>query len=431
MRTTSVWGARGLAALLALAALVALAPGRSWAQLAGNYSPPDVQLPLPLYSTRPDVGGLFVDAGFAFYTQSNPIKSQPVAYRGFIVSQNTFPSPDGTNATFNLKDPATGNVAFQGQFIGSRALALDTNQVTGPSSFQPGFNIEAGWKFGDGSALTIGYLWLSEESYRATATLVNTPIQSFGNQQQDTFLTSFVYNYPSDFAGPINKIQTLNPTGLPGAFVPAPGAAYGIWNGASAMTLSFIQRFQQVEATFRKPFYETENYRASAVVGPRYSWIAEKFSWVTTDLDFTGASSPIYVGTYNNQVDNHMYGVHAGLQQEWYVGGGFAAMLTTSGALFADVIREAADYQRGDRGGPENKRTVRQFNIVPEVQVTPSVMWYPIEGVQIKVGYDIFAFFNTRAATTPIDFNYSALVPGYQDVSRLFQGFQANVAFVF
>jgi hypothetical protein len=423
-----------LTALTALAALMTLAPGRACAQppagLAGGYSPPDMQVPLPLYSNRPEAGGLFLAGSYVMYQQTNPLKSQPVAYRGFIVSQPTVPSSDGTNTLLGVTDPLSGNLAFQGQFIGSRALALDVNQVTGPSSWQPGFQVEAGWKFGDGSALTVGFLWFSEAQYRAAATLVNTPIQSFGSQQQDTFLTSFVYNFPSDFAGPQNKIQVPNPNAPP-VFTPAPGAVFGIWNGASVMTLLFLQRFEQIQATYRKPFYETECYRSSAIVGPRFAWIEEKFRWTTTDLDAFGQSSPIYVGTYNNQVDNRMYGGHLGLQQEWYIGRGFAAMLTTEAALFADIVREKVDYERGDRGGPENKRSRTQYRIVPEVQVTPSVMWYPLEGIQLQVGYDFFAFFNTVASPQPIDFNYSALVPQYQDVFRYFQGFQASVAIVF
>ncbi len=100
------------------------------------------------------------------------------------------------------------------------------------------------------------------------------------------------------------------------------------------MTLLFLQRAEQIQATYRKPFYETESYRASALVGPRFFWIEDKFRWTTTDLDYFGQSSPIYEGIYNNQVDNRMYGVRAGLQQEWYLGCGFAAMLTTEAAAF-------------------------------------------------------------------------------------------------
>ncbi len=410
MRTKSVWG---VGVLAAWAVLVALTPGRGLAQgdmatsfapgLAGDYSPPARPLPFPLYSTRPDVGGLFVAGSYVMYQQNNPLKSQEVAVRGFIAVDDTVLNAAGSAGTF----------------VGTRNNALDVNQVTGPLSFQPGFRIEGGWKFQDGSAFTVDFLWISEAQYSAAATLA-APNLAVRSDFADTFLTSYVYNFPNDFAGPPDKVVQGGPNGV-----------FGIWNGASTMTLLFLQRTEQLQATYRKPFYETDCYRASALVGPRYFWIEEKFRWVTTDLDSIGNSSPIYVGVYNNQVDNRMYGVHTGLQQEWYLGRGFAAMLTTEGAIFMDVVKEKVDYERGDRGGPQNKRARTQWTAVPELQVTPSIMWYPIEGVQLQGGWDAFCFFNTISSPTPVDFNYSALAPPYQSTFRYFSGFHASVAFIF
>jgi Legionella pneumophila major outer membrane protein precursor len=407
MRTKSIWGAA------VLAALVALAPARAFAQggavtsfepgLAGDYSPPAVQLPLPLYSNRPDVGGLFLNGGYVMYQQNNPIKSQEIAQRGFVATDDT----------------VLGTAGSAGTFIGTKNNALDTNQVTGPLSFQPGFNVEGGWRFSDGSALTLGFMWLSRAQYNAVATLA-APNYQYRSDQADTFLTSPVYNFPSDFAGAPQKVAQGGPFSV-----------YGIWNGASAMTEVFWQRTEQIQATYRKPFYETDCYRVSALVGPRFFWIEEKFRWVTTDLTDLGNSAPQYVGIYNNQVDNRMYGVHTGLQQEWYLGRGFAAMLNTEAAMFMDIVREKVDYERGDRGGPENKRARTQWAAVPEVQVTPSIMWYPLEGIQLSVGWDFFAFFNTISSPNPVDFNYSALAPNYVSTFRYFSGFMANIAFVF
>ena len=66
MRIKSVWRAGVLAVL---AALAVLAPGKalaqeSWPQggFATGYAPPAVQLPYPLYSTHPEMGGLFSPA---------------------------------------------------------------------------------------------------------------------------------------------------------------------------------------------------------------------------------------------------------------------------------------------------------------------------------------------------------------------------------
>jgi hypothetical protein len=410
MGTKSVWGAGVLAAL---AALIALTPGRGFAEggmatsfapgLAGDYSPPDQPLPYPLFSNRPDVGGLFLSGSYVMYQQSNPLKSQEVAVRGFIAVDDTVLNAAGSAGTF----------------VGTRNNALDVNQVTGPLSYQPGFKVEAGWKFQDGSALTVDFMWLSEAQYTAAATLA-APNLAVRSDFADTFLTAFVFNFPNDFAGPTDKVVQGGPNGV-----------FGIWNGASVMTLLFLQRAQQLQATYRKPFYETDNYRASALVGPRYFWIEEKFRWTATDLDSIGNSSPTFVGIYNNQVDNRMYGVHTGLQQEWYVGRGFAVMLTTEAALFMDVVKEKVDYERGDRGGPANKRGRTQWAAVPELQVTPSVMYYPLEGIQLQAGWDFFCFFNTISSPRPVDFNYSALAPGYESTFRYFTGLQASIAFIF
>jgi hypothetical protein len=344
------------------------------------------------------------------YQQTNPLRSQQIATRGFFVNNDTVLNAAGSAGTF----------------VGTGNNVLDVNQVTGPLSFQPGFQIDIGWKFASGSALTFTFWWLSETNYNAAATLAQPLGQGLiRSDQADTFLTAPVYNFPSDFAGPPLKVQ--NPGGTAQPF-----SVYGIWNGASIMTEVFWQRAWMYQATWRKPFYETETYRASCLVGPRIFILQEKFRWITTDLDINGQSSPIWAATYTNQVNNNMYGFFVQLQQEWYVGRGWALMLNAGGAALADFAKEKATYQRNDRFfGPENKRSRNQFRAVPELQVTPSIMWYPLEGIQLSVGWDFFCFFNTIASTTPVDFNYGSLTPGYSDVFRFFQGFQASIAFVF
>src|SRR5262245_46318515 len=75
MRTSSKWGA------WLLTALAGLAPGAASGQ---EYAPPDFQLPIPIYHTHPEVGGLYTYYSFAMYRQNNPIKSQTVAVIGFV-----------------------------------------------------------------------------------------------------------------------------------------------------------------------------------------------------------------------------------------------------------------------------------------------------------------------------------------------------------
>jgi hypothetical protein len=407
MRIKSV---RGAGVLATLAALAVLTPGRSLAQetwpqggFATGYAPPAVQLPYPLYSTHPEIGGLFIAGSYIMYNQTNPLKGQEVAVRGFVATDDTVLNAAGSAGTF----------------VGPRNDALDVNQVTGPYTFVPGFQLEIGWKFGDGTALTATFWWITQAEYRAAATLA-APNYQYNSNQSATFLTAYVFNFPTDFAGAPNKVATGGPFSV-----------YGIWNGASMMTEAFWQSAEQFYMTYRKPFYETECYRASALVGPRWIRLADKYVWTTTDVDGFGLSSPIYTATYNNIVTNNNYGVWTGLQQEWYLGWGLAAMLNIDGGIFIDSVTTKVDYQRGDRGGPENQRGRHMWRPTALAQVTPSFMWYPLEGIQVQVAYDFFAVFNTVASQYPVDFNYSALTPPYQDVIRYFNGFQLNVAFVF
>src|SRR5207247_2189485 len=108
---------------------------------------------------------------------------------------------------------------------------------------QPGYELGFGWKFSDGSALSLSYLFLSERSNRAVATVAPAGLR-VGPDLSDSFLSSPVFNFPQDFAGPANKVF--------GAPANAQ-AVFGIWNGASIMTLSYIQRFQQWDMTYRIP----------------------------------------------------------------------------------------------------------------------------------------------------------------------------------
>ncbi len=417
MRRMTVWRAGVLTALaLVLPGEVLAQPspigggpiGQSPSGSGGtDYAPPaNGSFPLPLYSTNPALGGFYFDGGFTYYETSNPLKSQLVAVRGFV--------------------DVDGSVAGRGPgaFIGTRTNALDTNQVTGPQSFQPGFNIGIGYRFADGTALSVDYMYFTTARYQADATLVPQGLQ-VGAAQAQSFLTAFVYNFPAQYSGPPWKV-------IDGF----PGALYGIWNGASAMTEQFRQTWWQLEATYRVPIYDTECFRLSGLVGPRYFRIEDSYQWTTTDIGgpFPGIffEQPVWTAIYQNIVANDMYGAHAGVTGEWYLGCGFAFMFTAQAAAFVDVVREEALYELGAKDTPpQSKRSIRQFTFVPEVQATPAIQWYPTEGIQIRFAYDFMAFFNTIAAPRPVDFNYSSVDPGYESTFRFFNGFNASIAFVF
>jgi len=432
MRGKTIWQA-GL-----LAAWAALAPGVASAQIeAVGYAPPDVQWPFPLYSTHPEAGGPYFMGGFVMYRQTNPIQNQSVAVRGLRIV--------GNSAVESFFDPVLNQTFFtlhpelSDAFIGPGTKALDVEQVSGPNKYVPGTTIGAGWKFADGSAFEVNWMWLADHRTQAVATLAPPGLLA-GQDFSNTFLFSPVYNFPPEYAGPLQDLpfgrQTLgnfttdNPLGIGGL----PGAGFGIWNAAEVMSIEFRQRAEQLEGTYRVPVFDTECYRLSGLVGPRFFWIWERFKWRTIDVDAAGdLPDPRDVAQYTNIVSNRMYGVHAGCRQEWYMGHGFCCQFDAQAAGFYNVVHERVKYELGTKGsGPAIKRGLHDWTFVPELQGTLSLCWFPIEGVQFRIGYDVMAFFNTVSSPRPIDFNFSGLDPYFKPYTfRVFDGFQAEFALVF
>jgi hypothetical protein len=392
-----------------------------------DYAPADPVLPLPLYSTQPGLGGLFLYSDFVFFHQTNPLKQQEIGMRGFV-------DDDGS---VTGKPPGT--------FVGSGQNVLDVNQVRGPSTYEPGFRTGVGWNFEDGSAFTVDFLYVALARYSAAATSAPQNFQN-GANGENTFLTAFVYNFPNDYSGPPNKTgfvlipPTQSTSGTSstmltptlGPEIGNPFALYGIWNGASIMTLEFVQRAEGVDATYRVPIYETESYRMSGIVGPRYFWIWERFRWRTTSLSFDGTAGPTDVALFENITSNEMYGAFIGCENEWYVGHGFALYVNLDAAMLLDHVKEKDDYQLGSKdAGPENKRAVLDYTVAPEIEAKAGIAWYLAEGIQLRLDYNGMVFFNTIASPRPVSFNYGGLDPGWEHVTRLFDGITAGLSLTF
>ncbi len=416
MRGKTFRGACLLAAWMALA--TAGVRGQSTGNPVPEYAPADPQLPVPLGSTRPEDGGLYFSTEFMFFRWNNPLRDQQVAYRGFQVSDNTVPG-------FSV-----------GEFVGSHALALDTAQLTGQDSYQPGFRLGAGWKFSDGSALSISYFFLTEASYRSSATLAAP--NGLGANLEDSFLFAPVVNFPPDYAGASNKVlfPLITATGTNRSLGP-PQFAFGAWNGASVMTQSYLMRFQEWDITYRQIVYETEDYRVNGLVGPRMDWLWDRYRWTSTtysaDANGTLTAGPQDIAAYNNVTSNRLWGVTAGCQTECYLGHGFAFMAEVRGTLEMDFVHMIAAYETADKfvGIAENKRSKRDWEISPGLQGTVYMMWYPWENIQVQVGYQAMAFFNTLSSPRPIDFDYSNLAPHYSTTTRVLDGFMAGFGITF
>lgn len=404
----------------------------------------DPILPLPLYHPRADKGGLFVSTSFAMYQQTNPLSHQGVAYRGFVDVSGTAQNPFiGAPGGFLVDPPRF----YAGQFVGSGQEALNVDSVSGPGTFQPGMKIEAGWKFNDGTTLTVNGLWLAQASYTSAATLAPKGLQA-GANLADSYLYAPVYNFLPDYAGP--ELDVYNPSGGMGIFQgerlttgsPFPtqqmgieqarGAAYGIWNAAEVMTQEFTQRLQTYNIDVRVPVYENETYRLSGIVGARMFWIWERYKWRTIDYNIDGQAGGLDQAIYTNIVSNRMYGAHLACQNEWYLGHGFAFNFIADAGLMIDIVKTRAKYELGEKYiGPVSKRGRSMYTLVPELAGTFGISWYPVEGIEMKVGYDVMALFNTISSRHPIDFNFGAMDPAYESQFRLINGFTAGIALVF
>ena len=102
---------------------------------------------------------------------------------------------------------------------GSRTLALDSQQVAGPQNFEPGFEAEVGWKFGDGSAFSVRYLFINEVNLAAAASFA-APNFLVGSNLADSYLFSPGLQLPERLQQPLDKGNGV------------PGSLPGIWNGA-------------------------------------------------------------------------------------------------------------------------------------------------------------------------------------------------------
>lgn len=361
---------------------------------------------VPIPTGNPGGHGVYTFGEFLILTQTWTVGKQTVAYRGLVDSRGLITGLPGT-------------------YIGSGAVALSTGDFA-RRTWQPGFSVGVGYKTDDGTSVYASYSHLTQENYHAGATLA-APFFRSRPDLSDTFLVSGVYNFPPQFSGPL--VKTV-PDDLNGNGRTDPGEGgnfYGIWNGASVMDIQFNQWFNQVEIGVRTPLFQTEYSRIYGLAGGRFDMIMERFKWRTVSFDIEGQAGPRDVANYNNTLSQRMYGPFIGCGHEAYLGKSFAVSLDVTTAALLNIIKERAKYKLGSNE-IGNKTSRNEFGIVPSFTANLNLMWYPIEGVQMRVGYNAWTFFNTKNMHDPIGFNYSSPDPAYgTQVFRILHG--ANVGF--
>lgn len=403
---------RGLAGVLGLLLGLVLAPVAVQAQeYNGGYEvpPPDVVFPWPFGHPRYEDGGLYVGGEFLFVKQTNPLKSQLLAFRGLNDSDGNIGRSLGLNTQ-------------PGDFIGSRLPALDVTDASGPNNYTPGYSFTIGWRFQSG--LTVEFNWKHLVDMRQSAVATQAPGGPPGIFLQDTFLTSPVYNFPPNFDGPADVV------GNGGNNI-----ARGIWNASTTQQVTFLQRFDQFEIVGRFPIQQTDGWRTYGTIGPRAVAMWERFTWRVVNTNTVGDAGSDDVAIYSNVTSNRLYGVNCGIGNEWYLGttplGAFSFSADLHAGLYADFVKGRPKYELGDFS-ISSSRARSLFTLAPGLEGNFNLHWFPYEAIQFRMGYDISAYFNTVASPRPVDFNYGAVSPAYETgITRLFSGFNFGMAFVF
>lgn len=391
-----------------LAAAIAAAPAPVSAQGLGEYYVPSTPyLNAPIPTSNPRNAGLFTALEFNYFSQDRTLKNQVIAIRGFYDAGGLLTGTPGT-------------------VVGSGATALQTEDL-GKSSWAPGYSITIGWKSEDGMSIYGKITAIADTTYTAGATLVPPGFRGPINLA-DSFISAPVFNFPSDYSGPLEDIQfDRDPAGAPG------GNAYGIWNAADEMTIRYRQRYVTGEFGARVPLFGTDYSRVYGLGGLRYAWFFERFTWRTADRNIDGEATSFDSAVYTNTLSQRLYGPFVGCGHEIYIGKAFAISVDASvGGLFG-IIKERVKYKQGDPVFPtSNKRSANLFSFVPNINADVNLHWYPLEGVQLRAGYNYQSFFNTSAMQQPVAFNFGNLDPKYgSQAYRLVHGVNVGLGLFF
>ena len=421
---------RSLAIRLLLLVMVTLVGGSTSVrgQFDGTYDVPGLpQANVPIPTGQAGHQGVYTFGEFIILTQTWTLGDQTVAFRGLVDSSGDITGTPGT-------------------YIGSGKVALSTKDF-GRVSYNPGYRIGAGYALGNGISVEASFLQQMDRNYHAGATLAS-PFFRSARDLSDTYLVAGVFNFPPQFAGPLTQTTFDDVDGIipvvRQSFGPQldvlslgnqnpfqGGNTYGIWNAAAVMDIQYNQRFTEGQIQVRVPMFQTEYSRIYGLAGGRFDWFFERFQWRTVAYDILGRSSPRTAADYTNTLSQRMYGPFVGCGHEVYLGNRFAVSLDVTGAALLDLVKERAKYELRSEE-IQNKHSRDTFNIVPSFTANLNLWWYPLEGVQMRVGYNAWTFFNTRRMENPIDFNYGQIDPVYEtQYFRLVHGVNVGLGLFF
>ncbi len=390
-----------------------------------------------------DAGGLpGQDGRLSYFTAplGNSAKQGPFVYTDIVYFTQTWTLGRAqVVARRGLRD-STGVISgTPGTVIGSGDVALSTGQF-GRTEYAPGMNLGVGWKFDDGTVLTARVMHLSGQTWGASASLA-TQFARNRTDLADSFLFSDVFNFAPQFAGPdvktayentfIGRIVDVNGNVIdPGVQVPT-GAFYGIWNGMSNTSIEYKRWYTEAEIGGRTPLFESNTSKVYGLGGVRYHMFMDRFRWLAQSFDLLGNTGGRFEAEYSNILSQRMYGPYIGCAHDVYLGNNFSMSVDLTGELLANFIKMRAKYSLGDNT-VQAKRSRNAIDLVPAAGGNINLWYYPVRGVQVRVGYTANTFFNTRNMDEPIGFNYGAIDPPYGTQHfRLIHGLNVGVGIFF
>ena len=458
MRSRTKWWVKW-----ACLACLMVAPQSVLAQVF-SVGPPATETPFPLMWGERDEGFFFAMEA-VFMRMNNPLKSQVVAQRGIYDFVGDIRGYGPPRDIFEDDDPtedpppvfvgtiASSSLGTPGQFVGSGAAALTTTDIGSPT-FQPGTRLTFGYRLRNGIAFELNYMALTAARRTAQAGIIPPPGFPFiGRDLAETFLSAPFYNYSPFLAGPIRDVisgvDIGNPDGSGGSSLFVPQApedlrnfggyivpAYGIANGAEIFEQSFRQRFATGELNARVPLFQGEVTRTYWIGGFKYIGMQERYRLRIVDFglgdvnDGSITQSPTFVMVYTNKITNRFYGMTIGCGSEAYLGMGWAVSVEARVGAAAETSRVVTQVERGD-GNYQLKHTSNQISAVTNFQAGGYLWWYPIEGIQLRVGYEYLGIVGARRSPNPVDFDLGRLQPEVKGTYFSLDGFVAGVAFIF
>jgi len=419
---------------------------------------PSWEFPLPLRLDHRESGFYTAFEGLA-WRLDNPLRPQVLARRGFF-DESGFARGQGD--TFDLFTDGTrvggsgvGNEFLgsffvapgpPGRFFGSGEPALSTTDVGG-DKWEPGFRLTLGYRFQNGLAVEVVLWRLADFRHTASAGILPANFNVF-NDFANSFVTAPFFNFPSLFAGPsrdvLSNVLPFTPPAAPNGTVTIdpqtlqdlrtfrnfPIPAFGIWNAADNISIDFEQRTWGGELTFRLPVYQDDILRTYVLAGPRLVCVWERFRLRAEDADLEGNILPSDVALYTNKWENQMWGAQTGIGGDVYLGAGFALSFEGRVGLFANFRDVEVKMERKDIFFAV-KRDDHEVALSPMFHAGVYLWWYPIDGVQVRFGYEFLGIFNTLRSTHPVDFNVGRLAPDFDERFMRFDGLSLGIAFIF